>query len=264
MQQHSLLTSQNAQRVFQTVKDDTTSLRVLCDDQSFQTRRTQTTTTTSKLSMTFGFDDEILQHKAYKNTFKSLMRRVGTGSGRVQRLINQLASPDEDRLTKTLLESDSLAEMTRRRYDEVRVLAIVNEDDELLYTLQKMGGFIVEEKKRIARERMIRWAMMQMESAFRESRILREDTALHCSHKCLANLVTLQRGLHDLHSRPAYVLDQSIEAAQWFLSRIDEDRFAALRRGDIRSVPSHPGWQLFDVQQHFTTCSTLSGTEIRA
>lgn len=70
------MVDKKSQKVFDQVKDDSSSLCVLCDSASFVTKRTKTTTTTSRLSMNFAFDNELLQHRAYKSTFRSLLRRA--------------------------------------------------------------------------------------------------------------------------------------------------------------------------------------------
>jgi hypothetical protein len=62
--------------VFQQVKDPSSSLLVLYDAASFETKKTKTTTATSKFSMNFTFDSELLQHKIYKDSFRSLLRKA--------------------------------------------------------------------------------------------------------------------------------------------------------------------------------------------
>ena len=74
--QKSLIEDEQSQYILKLIADDTTSLLVLCDSDSFITKRTETTTNTSKLSMKFAFDAELLQHKAYQSTIRSLMIRA--------------------------------------------------------------------------------------------------------------------------------------------------------------------------------------------
>ncbi|EXJ84741.1 hypothetical protein A1O3_05413 [Capronia epimyces CBS 606.96] len=81
MEQHRVLHERQSRKVFDQIKDDSSSLIVLCDSASFVTRRTKTTTATSKFSMNFIFDAEILQAKAYKSTMRSLMRRARNQPG---------------------------------------------------------------------------------------------------------------------------------------------------------------------------------------
>ena len=71
-----MIEEKKSQVVFNGMKDDTSSLIVLCDSSSFVTKRTTTTTATSSFSMNFDFDTELLQAKAYKSTLRSLMRRA--------------------------------------------------------------------------------------------------------------------------------------------------------------------------------------------
>ena len=47
-----MMEEKKSQQVFIQMKDDTSSLIVLCDSDSFATKRTNTTTATSKLSLT--------------------------------------------------------------------------------------------------------------------------------------------------------------------------------------------------------------------
>ncbi|KAJ9610783.1 hypothetical protein H2200_005560 [Cladophialophora chaetospira] len=74
--QQNILEEKKSRRLIDQVKDDSSSLIVLCDSASFVTKRTQTTTATSKFSVNFSFDAEILQAKAYMTTLRSLMRRA--------------------------------------------------------------------------------------------------------------------------------------------------------------------------------------------
>ncbi|ERF71663.1 hypothetical protein EPUS_00652 [Endocarpon pusillum Z07020] len=80
LQQKAFMEVRTTQQVFQQVKDDSSSLLVLCDSESFITARTRTTTATSRFSLNFVFDAELLQHKAYKSTLRSLMRRTRSRS----------------------------------------------------------------------------------------------------------------------------------------------------------------------------------------
>ena len=73
--QRNIVEDTSAQDLMRHIKEDTSSLILLCDSESFMTKRTQITTATSNLSLNFEFDDELLQHKAYKRTLRSLMRK---------------------------------------------------------------------------------------------------------------------------------------------------------------------------------------------
>ena len=74
--QQTLLEQSQSRKVFDHIKDDSSSLIALCDAASFTTKRTKTTTATSKFSMNFDIDTELLQARAYKSTLRSLMRRA--------------------------------------------------------------------------------------------------------------------------------------------------------------------------------------------
>ncbi|KIW66188.1 hypothetical protein PV04_08389 [Phialophora macrospora] len=78
--QQEFLEEKESRRVFDQVKDDSASLVVLCDSASFVTQRTQTTTGTSRFSIDFSFDAEILQAKAYRTMLRSLMQRAQNNS----------------------------------------------------------------------------------------------------------------------------------------------------------------------------------------
>lgn len=80
---------------------------VLYDSQSFLSVRNDTTDRASKLSANFPFDEELLQHKAYRNSFRSLMRRnritepestttQRLGAGSLGRLRSRIASIEND------------------------------------------------------------------------------------------------------------------------------------------------------------------------
>ena len=49
---------------------------VMYDSASFSGRRTTTTTATSKFSIKFAFDADLLKHRAYQSTMRALMRRA--------------------------------------------------------------------------------------------------------------------------------------------------------------------------------------------
>lgn len=69
------MAGRRSRKLFEQIKDDSSSLHVLVDSDSFITRTTQTSAT-SKLSMNFAFDEELLQHRIYKTTLRSLMRKA--------------------------------------------------------------------------------------------------------------------------------------------------------------------------------------------
>lgn len=75
-EQQILLEQKQSRKTFNQIKDDSSSLIVLCDSESSVTKRTKTSTATSKLSLNFVFDAALLQSKAYKSALRSLMRKA--------------------------------------------------------------------------------------------------------------------------------------------------------------------------------------------
>jgi hypothetical protein len=79
-----MLENKKAQQVFDQMRDDSSSLYVLCDTNSFVTQRTKTTTATSRYSVNFAFDPVLLQTRAYRNSYRSLLKRVRTTVPRIR------------------------------------------------------------------------------------------------------------------------------------------------------------------------------------
>lgn len=129
------------QHVFQQVKDDSSSLLVLCSSQSFVTSRTQTTTATSKFSRKFTFDTELLQHKAYKNTLRSLMRRArshshpqAAGDSVTSRALNKQGAKASSHLVE-ILQADRID-----RDRDIKVLIVGDETDQVLISFKFYSG----------------------------------------------------------------------------------------------------------------------------
>jgi hypothetical protein len=72
-----LLEDERSREVLSQLKEDSSSLIVMYDSASFNSKRTTTTTATSKFSVRFAFDAELLKHRAYQSTIRALMRRAG-------------------------------------------------------------------------------------------------------------------------------------------------------------------------------------------
>ncbi len=64
-----------SRQIFDQIREDSSSLFVLHDSASFISKGTNIRTATSKLSLNFDFDAELLQHKIYKGALRALMRR---------------------------------------------------------------------------------------------------------------------------------------------------------------------------------------------
>ena len=61
--------------MFNLVKDDSSSLRCLCDADSFFSGNTTSTKTSSVLSVIFGFDHELFTSKVYQRAMRNVIRR---------------------------------------------------------------------------------------------------------------------------------------------------------------------------------------------
>ena len=70
--------------MFEQLKDDSSSLIVLYDSASFVTERSLTTTATSKFSLNFAFDSELLQHRVYKGALRAFTRKKKSPSSKPQ------------------------------------------------------------------------------------------------------------------------------------------------------------------------------------
>lgn len=71
-----MLEHKKSRRVFEQIRDDSSSLVVLRDSASLFSSCTDTTANSSKISMRFTFDRELLGSKVYQGTMRSLIRRV--------------------------------------------------------------------------------------------------------------------------------------------------------------------------------------------
>ena len=81
-EQHEVITDTNNRWVLESVREDSSSLRVVWDQASMTSQASSSTLRSSILQRTFGFDRELLQHRAYQGAFRSLIKRVGTGGRR--------------------------------------------------------------------------------------------------------------------------------------------------------------------------------------
>lgn len=101
-----MLERKKSRRVFEQIRDDSSSLVVLRDSGSLFS--TDTNSASSKLSMRFIFDGELLGSKVYQGTMRSLMRRVihrgketRTGSIRSQSTNQSLLSERKENTTRS-------------------------------------------------------------------------------------------------------------------------------------------------------------------
>lgn len=103
-EQKDLLEAEQSREVFKKVKDDSSSLVVIRDSASLLSASTNTTENSSKLSMRFMFDGELLQSKVYQGTIRSLLRRAmhgATATGSITLQSNLYKSPEERKEMKT-------------------------------------------------------------------------------------------------------------------------------------------------------------------
>lgn len=79
-EQQLLLRTEESRAILSQAKDDATSLVGFRDSASFAPSLGRTSSarysTASRLSKTFDFDDVLLRHKAYQNSFRSMIRRA--------------------------------------------------------------------------------------------------------------------------------------------------------------------------------------------
>lgn len=157
------------------MRDDTTSLIVLSDSDSFVTKRTRTTTATSKLSINFAFDSELLQHKAYKSTLRSLMRRsrLRNDSGKPAQQdgwIDPLGPQERSSRFKTsqtidkTLEADS---WTLRR--QARILVLGTESRDVMIALSQHAIPLPRDKAKSYRSAIYRRLIDEVVFAFATS-----------------------------------------------------------------------------------------------
>ena len=73
-EQKALLEEPRSREIFDQIKDDSSSLFVLCDSDSCFDRWTRSTEKSSKLSMTFPFDFDLLRSRVYQRAVRSVFR----------------------------------------------------------------------------------------------------------------------------------------------------------------------------------------------
>ena len=113
--QKRLLEDERSREVFSQLKEDSSSLIVMYDSASFSSRRTTTTTATSKFSIRFAFDAELLRHRAYQSTIRALMRRA-----RLDETSKQLAGPPDPAELVAQLEAEHKTATSRQVDRDIR------------------------------------------------------------------------------------------------------------------------------------------------
>lgn len=78
--QHEYLAAPKNCKILKTVHDDSSSMAVILDQSSILSKRAPSTVRSSILARSFGFDSELLSHRLYQNTFRSLIKRIGTNN----------------------------------------------------------------------------------------------------------------------------------------------------------------------------------------
>ncbi|KAK4940600.1 hypothetical protein LTR10_019359 [Elasticomyces elasticus] len=132
-EQQQLLHKKESREILDRVKDDATSLVGFRDSASFAPSIGRTSSarysTTSRLSKKFDFDDVLLRHKAYQNSFRSMIRRAVSptemsNETKRHKSVDGL-EPDLKTTAKQSARIDlKLKKDARRLRKEVRILAI--------------------------------------------------------------------------------------------------------------------------------------------
>ena len=211
MQQESLLASQTSQQVFEQIQDDSSSLAVLYDHESFQTKRTCTTTATSKLSMKIAFDGDLLQHGAYQSTFRSLSRLTSTTNGK-QPMRTGSTTEEQRKIddVQPMQCQRNPAEVSETVRQSLQILVLVRDISVLASTLRtscdtSLSAFDYA----LAREQIINWAVSYCNAYFPSQRF-RDELAK--SHRWIARCLTFGTTVENSRSHP--LAHTTIVAAQ--------------------------------------------------
>ena len=152
-EQRDLLESNNSRRIFDQVKDDSSSLCCLRDSASFQNSFTVTTERSSMLSKEFGFDAEIMTSKVYKGQIRSLVRRAMRKS---RQATNEDSSEQGEGMRSALVNSaaidKSLKSAKIAQQNEVEILLLGLDESEkclFLHTMRMQYGesYSIEERQ---------------------------------------------------------------------------------------------------------------------
>ena len=137
--QRDILESNNSRRIFDQVKDDSSSLCCLRDSVSFWNRLTATTETSSKLSREFDFDAEIMTSKVYKGQMRSLVRRAMRKSSQAKS--KDPAEQGEERqslLLNSATVEKSLKRERKAQRSQEQILLLGQDDNEKCLFLHEM------------------------------------------------------------------------------------------------------------------------------
>ena len=160
MSQDGLPGAKTSRKIFDQIREDYSSLFALYDSDSFISKGTDTTKATSKLSLNFDFDAELLQHKIYKGVFRSLMRKTKAPA---------LPPP-----VKPLTSSDH-----RGMPNEFKILALGPQVYDLVWSLMPSQSTDYDEHKRITVQNAICHAI-GVELAAEHERIARSGASVIC------------------------------------------------------------------------------------
>lgn len=142
-EQRALLEKKKSRKIFEQIRDDSSSLAVLYDSASVITSLTNVAGASSKLSLKFRFDGELLRSKIYQGAVRSLLRRAihgSNGSKIISESAKSFSQPDPPirdisvvRLSKvdnSIIEDEMEYEMEPWR--EVTLVVKHNETDTLI------------------------------------------------------------------------------------------------------------------------------------
>ena len=152
-EQKDLLESKSSRRIFDQVKDDSSSLCCLRDTASFQNSLTVTTERSSMLSREFDFDAEVMTSKVYKGQIRSLVRRA-------LRKSRQAADDDataqgegtQPAIVTSAAIDTSIERNTKAQSRAIKILVLGHDDSEVCLFLDKMRiqygeGYSLEERQ---------------------------------------------------------------------------------------------------------------------
>ena len=146
-EQKALLEKSANRDIFERVRDDSSSLLVLYDDESICSSATQSTGTSSKISKIFPFDTFLMSSPVYQRAIRSLLKpyrpqsrteiisdkapEVKTVHRRpeVARQVPRVASKLEAKMSKSI---DSMLKKDRRAIKETFKLVILGEPDDTM------------------------------------------------------------------------------------------------------------------------------------
>ena len=158
-EQKALLEESTNREVFDQVQDDSSSLIVLRDTASYFSGGTQSTEQSSKFSMKFRFDAEIMGSRVYQRAVRSLFRRRGRQYEKTNRT-STMSQPVNPYLSQRFKLSNSkskeidaiLEEDARKRRKTCKILMVGGPSSGVHVTLERM--ILLDRLENIPQERL--------------------------------------------------------------------------------------------------------------